>query len=71
MGRYENVKLALSSSLQVNKVVLHACSPCCSPDFGLSIDFSSENPVTRVGTLDYMAPEVGGEGQGTHIACKC
>ena len=29
MGRYENVKLALSSSLQVHKVVLHACSPCC------------------------------------------
>lgn len=27
-------------------------------DFGLSIDFSTEKPVTRVGTLDYMAPEV-------------
>ncbi|GIL46559.1 hypothetical protein Vafri_3538 [Volvox africanus] len=27
-------------------------------DFGLSINFSQERPVTRVGTLDYMAPEV-------------
>jgi hypothetical protein len=28
------------------------------PDFGLSIDITRERPVTRVGTLDYMAPEV-------------
>ena len=28
-------------------------------DFGLSIDASEERPVTRAGTLDYMAPEVG------------
>ncbi|MEW5311504.1 MAG: hypothetical protein WDW38_003213 [Sanguina aurantia] len=27
-------------------------------DFGLSINTSEERPVTRVGTLDYMAPEV-------------
>ena len=27
-------------------------------DFGLSIDASEERPVTRAGTLDYMAPEV-------------
>lgn len=27
-------------------------------DFGLSIDCNQERPVTRVGTLDYMAPEV-------------
>ena len=27
-------------------------------DFGLSIDASLERPVTRAGTLDYMAPEV-------------
>lgn len=27
-------------------------------DFGLSIDATSERPVTRAGTLDYMAPEV-------------
>lgn len=28
-------------------------------DFGLSIDSTEERPVTRAGTLDYMAPEVG------------
>ena len=27
-------------------------------DFGLSIDETKERPVTRAGTLDYMAPEV-------------
>ena len=27
-------------------------------DFGLSVCTSEENPVTRAGTLDYMAPEV-------------
>jgi serine/threonine protein kinase len=27
-------------------------------DFGLSVNNEEENPVTRAGTLDYMAPEV-------------
>lgn len=27
-------------------------------DFGLSINFRDERPVTRAGTLDMMAPEV-------------
>ena len=27
-------------------------------DFGLSINAEQERPVTRAGTLDYMAPEV-------------
>ena len=27
-------------------------------DFGLVIDMSEERPVSRLGTLDYMAPEV-------------
>jgi aurora kinase, other len=27
-------------------------------DFGLSVDASMEQPVTRLGTLDYMAPGV-------------
>lgn len=29
-------------------------------DFGLSMDCSQERPATRLGTLDYMAPEVRG-----------
>jgi serine/threonine protein kinase len=28
-------------------------------DFGLAIDLRRERAVTRAGTLDYMAPEVG------------
>ncbi len=28
-------------------------------DFGLAINSTTERPVTRLGTLDYMAPEVG------------
>jgi serine/threonine protein kinase len=28
-------------------------------DFGLAIDLHEERAVTRAGTLDYMAPEVG------------
>ena len=27
-------------------------------DFGLAIDYSLDKPISRVGTLDYMAPEV-------------
>ena len=32
-------------------------------DFGLAVDGNQERPVTRLGTLDYMAPEV--------CACVC
>lgn len=28
-------------------------------DFGLAIDTTKEPPLSRVGTLDYLAPEVG------------
>jgi serine/threonine protein kinase len=28
-------------------------------DFGLAVNGAMERPVTRLGTLDYMAPEVG------------
>jgi len=28
------------------------------PDFGLAVNHLLERPVTRLGTLDYMAPEV-------------
>lgn len=27
-------------------------------DFGLAINMNEERPVTRAGTLDYMAPEI-------------
>ena len=38
-------------------------------DFGLSIDATSERPVTRAGTLDYMAPEVCTAVQLSHSVC--
>ena len=28
-------------------------------DFGLAINTDAQAPISRVGTLDYMAPEVG------------
>lgn len=31
-------------------------------DFGLAIDTTQEPPMSRVGTLDYMAPEASGVG---------
>lgn len=49
-------------------------------DFGLSIDVNQERPVTRVGTLDYMAPEVvvcpdkvlpGDHKEKTHLHYTC
>ena len=42
-------------------------------DFGLSIDASEERPVTRAGTLDYMAPEVGSRPSSglPSYACHC
>ena len=38
-------------------------------DFGLSIDATFERPVTRAGTLDYMAPEVGSNNLA-HCCCQ-
>ena len=39
-------------------------------DFGLAIDLKRERAVTRAGTLDYMAPEVG-QGVRVRKACVC
>jgi serine/threonine protein kinase len=40
--------------------------PCCRRfklgDFGLAIDTNLERSKSRVGTLDYMSPEVGRPG---------
>jgi serine/threonine protein kinase len=35
-------------------------------DFGLAINASKERPVSRVGTLEYMAPEVNGRCSGQY-----
>ena len=40
-------------------------------DFGLSINADQERPVTRAGTLDYMAPEVRPPGLGADLGGMC
>jgi len=40
-------------------------------DFGLSINADQERPVTRAGTLDYMAPEVRPPGLSAGLGMKC
>ena len=51
-----------------------SCLPHASPpgvaagavvDFGLAVNVMQERPVTRLGTLDYMAPEVGHDPKNT------
>ena len=39
-------------------------------DFGLSIDATEERPVTRAGTLDYMAPEVCSTDVSRSVGCR-
>jgi len=48
----ENILLAADGALKLG-------------DFGLAIDSRQERPVTRVGTLDYMGPEVRQLGKAT------
>jgi serine/threonine protein kinase len=35
-----------------------AAAAAAAADFGLAVNHVVERPVTRLGTLDYMAPEV-------------
>jgi hypothetical protein len=35
-----------------------AAAAAAAADFGLAVNHMVERPVTRLGTLDYMAPEV-------------
>jgi serine/threonine protein kinase len=54
--------LAVSSSDMLCCAVLCCAVLCCVADFGLAVNHLLERPVTRLGTLDYMAPEVWGCG---------
>lgn len=44
--------------IKPENILLKADGSIKLADFGLSIDATCERPVTRAGTLDYMAPEV-------------
>ncbi len=44
---------------QLENILLNSAGEIKLADFGLSIDLNREHAVTRVGTLEYMSPEVG------------
>ncbi|KAA6416482.1 MAG: serine threonine kinase, partial [Trebouxia sp. A1-2] len=55
---YLHSKGIIHRDIKPENILLMADKSIKVADFGLSIDATSERPVTRAGTLDYMAPEV-------------
>ncbi|DBA84709.1 TPA: hypothetical protein ACH3X1_005961 [Trebouxia sp. C0004] len=55
---YLHSKGIIHRDIKPENILLMADKSIKLADFGLSIDATSERPVTRAGTLDYMAPEV-------------
>jgi serine/threonine protein kinase len=55
---YIHSKDIIHRDIKPENLLLDANGSLKLADFGLSIVRSEENPVTRVGTVDYMAPEV-------------
>lgn len=55
---YIHGKEIIHRDIKPENLLLDASGSLKLADFGLSIVRSEENPVTRVGTVDYMAPEV-------------
>ena len=53
-----NLQGIIHRDIKPENILLMADKSIKLADFGLSIDATSERPVTRAGTLDYMAPEV-------------
>lgn len=53
-----NLQGIIHRDIKPENILLMADKSIKVADFGLSIDATSERPVTRAGTLDYMAPEV-------------
>ena len=54
----QNLQGIIHRDIKPENILLMADKSIKLADFGLSIDATSERPVTRAGTLDYMAPEV-------------
>ncbi|KAK9815326.1 hypothetical protein WJX72_001838 [[Myrmecia] bisecta] len=55
---YLHSKGIIHRDIKPENILLTAEKVVKLADFGLSIDATEERPVTRAGTLDYMAPEV-------------
>lgn len=56
--RYIHANDVIHRDIKPENLLLSASGSLKLADFGLSIMHSDEHPVTRVGTVDYMAPEV-------------
>ncbi|GBF96529.1 aurora protein [Raphidocelis subcapitata] len=56
--RYLHALNIIHRDIKPENLLMTAAGELKVADFGLSIDITQERPVTRVGTLDYMAPEV-------------
>ncbi|KAI8471070.1 MAG: kinase-like domain-containing protein [Monoraphidium minutum] len=56
--RYLHALNIIHRDIKPENLLMNAAGELKVADFGLSIDITQERPVTRVGTLDYMAPEV-------------
>lgn len=50
----------LHRDIKPENLLLDASGRVLLADFGLAIHVATETPLSRVGTLDYLAPEVGG-----------
>eukprot|EP00887_Chlorella_sp_A99_P007737 scaffold20.g7737.t1 len=55
---YLHARRIIHRDIKPENILLTADRKLKLADFGLSIDWSEERPVTRAGTLDYMSPEV-------------
>lgn len=59
LEKMHSLKL-LHRDIKPENIFLTALGKFKLGDFGLAIKFDEEVPFSRSGTLDYMAPEVGG-----------
>jgi serine/threonine protein kinase len=56
--RYLHARNIVHRDIKPENLLLDGNNNILLADFGLSVCTTEENPVTRAGTLDYMAPEV-------------
>lgn len=66
---YLHARAVLHRDIKPENILLSGEGEIKVADFGLAIDTGREKPMSRVGTLDYMPPEVraGGEAPGGQL----